>query len=795
MQTTADSSNTDSNAHYSGYGSDFDITPLNIEALIQEKTLDCSIKKYQDQLWHQRVLFIAGSVTDKKQLARQIANQLKEQVFNVGIFEIHAIHPSAQKITDELKQYSSGGIFIFQGIKPSELGFCYEQLLALTSNLFFFIFTTEVPQADWYLPNNLSKTWCEITDQDIAPNPTSETTPDTKPLLADFTQWFDQQLTDKDRQLVMGGIALYGLNAPQLFAILDRVPYQGKATYFDYSDVKKLTPYLQVSSDYIEVINDQLLTMGLNHGWQTQPRYLKTLLAVSMDLIAESLANPPRNRELFGTAKKKEQVRNTLSRLLGFVLVKDTVLAEEQLAYLINLNATDGYAAAGKAVAHFYAQQPQTAEKLMTVWVDEKKDSALKKLLMATSELTDKEQISQQALEKIRTLLAFSFMFIANQFPANQVPETLKNSIVSVTKAGVKAASLKEHLGKTILKSIYKSHFSQFEFFAEELVCKHSFHEVMPDMLSTAMADHTKPVWALLHRWVDLIDADNADLKKEQIENNKHLITVALKTIGKSYKSNTEYAVELLNKVLANEKKIEVRSEALQVCMSLVGQGIKVIDHRIESLIAAINVEERIDFIKNTSKEYLKQRKKLSNGDIQETIDGEKYHLWLSDDEKRTRPTLEIEKTLADFIAEAKTPEAAQLAYLAESSFVNTFEKTEQSLIKEYKEKKKEEAKKKAKEPEIKLPPMPKTQLSWFSQYLSIPMTAQKHVETISAILPAALEQSSEEQQGMVKRMSLDGRLDLALALERVLLIEKFKPEIFLITFIVLVFIAVLFFT
>ena len=42
-------------------------------------------------------------------------------------------------------------------------------------------------------------------------------------------------------------------------------------------------------------------------------------------------------------------------------------------------------------------QQTDTAEKLINAWLDEKKDAALKKLLMANSQLTDKDQLSQDA--------------------------------------------------------------------------------------------------------------------------------------------------------------------------------------------------------------------------------------------------------------------------------------------------------------------------------------------------------------------------------------------------------------
>ena len=774
---------------YTGYTSDFDITPLNIDEQNRELPDNPDIKKYQEHLWHNRLLLLAGNAQYKKQLARQIARHLQAQVFNVGIYEIHSIHPSTQKITDELKNYDRGGIFIFQGIQPHELGFCYEQLMALTSNLYFFIFTTEVPQAQWYLPEQLKTNWFD--------------TPETQPsvhLANLFSSWFAQELTDKERLLVMGILLLYGLSKPQMFAVMDRfvadakLPNKAGMGYFDYQDVNTLAPYFQNTSNYIEISNDQLLPIGLTYCWQHKYRHLATLLDVSVNIITESFAKHVQNRVLFGTAKKREQIRNTLTRFLGFALSQDTALAEEHLAYLIQQNHTDSYVAAGKAVAYYYATQTDTAEKLINAWLDEKKDAALKKLLMANSQLTDKDQLSQDALEKIRTLVAFSLMFITHQYPTNQLSAPLKERVVNITQVGVKSNTLKTYLGDMVLKAICSQHFELLEPHLEDFVCKQNLTDAMPDILNAAMSNHPKAVWAVLHRWIDLIDTNHSELKKEQIENQKKLITVALKTIGKAYKANTEYAVQLLDKVLSSEKKPEIRQEALYVCMNLVGQGIKVIDHRIESLIAAINLEEREKFVQFMTNEYLKQRKKLNNGDIKQTILDEQYNVWLDDDKQRVRPTLEVEKTLAEWIGQANTAQAAQLAYLAESSFVNTFEKTEQSLIKEYKNKKKEEAKKKAEEPEEKPPAMPKTSLSWYSRYISIPLAAQAYAGNISAILPAALEQSEEEQQGMVKRMSKDGRLELALALERTLLVEKFKPEFFLITFIVMVFMVVLIF-
>ncbi len=774
---------------YTGYTCDFDITPLNIDEQNKEPPNTSDIKKYQEHLWHNRLLLLAGNAHCKKHLARQIALHLQAQVFNVGIYEIHSIHPTTQKITDELKNYNRGGIFIFQGIQPHELGFCYEQLMALTSNLYFFIFTTEVPQAKWYLPEQLKANWFD----------TSETQ---QPIhLANlFTTWLEQELADKERLLAMGIMLLYGLSKPQMFAVLDRfvadakIPNKAGISYFDYQDVNALTPYFQNNNNHIEISNDQLLPIGLTYCWQHKYRYLATLLDVSINIIIESFAKPTQNRLLFGTAKKSEQIRNTLTRFLGFALGQDTALAEEHLAYLIQQNHTDSYITAGKTAAYYYAIQPDKAEQLISVWLDEKKDAALKKLLMTYSQLTDKDQISQEALEKIRIFVAFSLMFITHQYAANQLPSPLKERVISMTQVGVKSNTLKTYLGDVILKSICSQHFELLEPYLEDFVCKQNLTEAMPDIINAAMGNHPKAVWAVLHRWIDLIDTNQGELKKEQIDNQKKLLTVALKTIGKAYKSNTEYAVQLLDKVLSSEKKPEIRQEALYVCMNLVGQGIKVIDHRIESLIAAINLEEREKFVQFMTNEYLKQRKKLNNGDIKQTILDEQYNVWLDDDKQRVRPTLEVEKTLAEWIEQANTAQAAQLAYLAESSFVNTFEKTEQSLIKEYKNKKKEEAKKKAEEPEEKPFAMPTTSLSWYSRYISIPLAAQAYAGNISAILPAALEQSEEEQQGMVKRMSKDGRLELALALERTLLVEKFKPEFFLITFIIVVFVVVLIF-
>jgi hypothetical protein len=597
------------------------------------------------------------------------------------------------------------------------------------------------------------------------------------------------------------------------FSIADGIR-RANLPYYDYKDIHKISTHFDIIGNNLEVKNDRFPSMVFKHCWEKYRRHLTTLLPVTINVAKESFEITTKtNRELFGTKIKKQRIRSAISLFLGRIALLNFSIVEDYIVDLITLKNDGAVSIAARAISHIYyngnEENKNEIKSLLNNWLNTGSIPYKSTINLLKEELQNKEDDKTIPDARLQILIAYILMHLFNQCTPNEVPSDLKKLLLNLLKCS--SAEVRRNLVTTVLSSIYSLHFAQFHGDIDDFICKYSMYDSFSTIIAKNFRKNYEITWKLLDSWFARQETISIQLTETDKEK---LIMAGINTLEKIYEYEAQYENDkgkittILNKMITEEKSIEIKTSALELLVGIASKNTTDLDKEIQESIHLLNSDERQYFIETISRIYLSQRKKQTGGDIKEEIDGKSYELWL-DPNNYPRPNLPIEKMLDKWLQEATTKEAAQLAYLAQASFIKIFEKKEKEIIEKIQEERQydnndvEYTLSEIIEDHInnieKIEPYKKIHLiinNWYAELISIPIgVARKYPaeeKTIRAILPVLLLQDHEERNSMLDRFYSNRKWELAESIKSIIRFDKNKFFVIILSIIIIFILLIL---
>lgn len=603
--------------------------------------------------------------------------------------------------------------------------------------------------------------------------------------------WF-YHLSERHQLLVLGLSIFNGVFSEQSFAILDKFV---KTTWknrsinlvcYDYKDIEDISRYYRIIdagliSERIEPISAGVAQQIINICWGSHRRYIVTALPEVLQLLRDSISyDASLNTELYQNYTYRDQLRQSASVFLGIVGCHNLKLLEEELFLLLPEKNPGIQKIVSSALTYVYLNtNEQQFLKFLAAWND---DADKKTRLGQIIAVYNRDNTLAPAVYfQISTLLTISHISVycePNNLSENLVPLFFK----VINHSGDE--SVRKTLEIRVLPTLLYHHFSQFQDNIIDFICHFHLTENLPVTLASVFSSQPEHIWRLLDSWFEESKQAN-DYKSKNFTDRLKVLCVAVKTLGYiDYNEATQYvtvirAYEIIDDILKREHQANIRSAALVAIIDLAHNHLEVVDEQFQNLIASLTVHERDQVVLHLSNIYIKQRRQRNDGERILLVNGEHYHVWIY----QNRPKMEIEVTMERWMEKVSNSFATQLAYLAESSFINKFEREENKQIHLYKEEQfKYQSRVETPVDDSVLLSRPGVELNMYSKRFAIPVGCYRQAKSvkkvIKAILPVAKAQHRQEQNDMIQRLKNDSRTALAKSLKRALYLEEHKNKI-----------------
>lgn len=602
--------------------------------------------------------------------------------------------------------------------------------------------------------------------------------------------WFDD-LSSRSQQLALLLSLFKGVKTEQLFEIADRIvrgvwkDRVDSVVLFDHHDLYPLLKYFRIVNDETpgECVKPKKYSTPeqvFSLCWRGHRRFMVSLIPEVINLTEESLRNQSwRKREMYGSQYYRGVLRDNISEFFAFLGCIHIDLLEDHLLHLVKVESYDARIVVGRSLAGVYAKGGAgNVVDLLQSWSKNSKTESKLRYLMSAN---DTNSSSSPKLALQLTVVA-SISEISRYESPNELSSGYLGVFEEILKSAINQTVL-DRIGERLLPTLFFRHFILMASYFEYLVCHCAFdNEFVSNALAYAYDNYPTEVSALLQFHFDE-SANAKDGDKNKLTKRLKMLSTAVRCIGlindssESGNFTVEKSFNVIHSILKKEHHSHVRQSALLSMVELACRDFLSIDETFQGLVASLTAKERNVVVAHITNIYIAQRRGREDGEVNLLINENRCDVWLNS----KRPKMPIEESMAVWLESVTSDSAAQLAYLAESSIVENFERAELEAIEDYRLRLSAEfeGSSDAKIIDSIILDKPNFDLSRYSKYLSIPIgipfSDKSEKATIKAILPVVLNQDEREQRRMIERFNKDGRTNLSRSLESVLFLERSK--------------------
>ncbi len=622
--------------------------------------------------------------------------------------------------------------------------------------------------------------------------------------------WFSH-LSEAQQLIALGSCIFDGVFSRQYFSILDQLVTdiwrnrQLDLICFDYKDVKAISQYYHIvdSNTYAERIqskSDHSSENIFSICWRSHRRYIISMLPLMDTLLKKSTHSyASLNTELYPDYLHRDQLRRSIAAFFTKIGCLSLHTIEGHLLRLIpEKNQGIRYTVASSLAQIYDAGYKNEVLELLGRWQHDKTvKNRLGELIYHNNEETTSGPAVHLQIAILSTILMISY-----SCPRNKIPKPLLALLFNIIK-NLKGRDVRMCLETELIPSLLYYHFEQFKEDIYEFICTYKLTTYMPQTLAHAYENQPHTVQKLLNCWFQNTNNASSGKFTEELQ----LITIGARTLGfirfdriraslnlKKPHLTVTGAYHQLTKILKQENHPNVREATLLAIIDLAQHHYEVVDEPFQKLMEALTVKERKDIVNHLSNIYIDERRQQKDGEVILHIPefDEKFHVWV----ENPRPKMPIEKATERWLEKVTNTAAAQLAYLSEHEFFNTFDRYELAQIEKYKTDNWLKNNFLSENPgdectNIELD-MPSNTLTLYSKLISIPIgtigTRSRFTKTLHAILPEALKQTKSNQTDTITRFQNDGRNKLAKTLKRVLWIEDKKNFLYILFTVLIIF-------
>ncbi len=500
-----------------------------------------------------------------------------------------------------------------------------------------------------------------------------------------LSHWFHHLLNEKERVLVLGLCFFDGLWEDQCFAALEHVVQSAwlkrdsALSMLDYGDLSNLMNYFEFDRNYRHAsgefsrlrtrIHDQRKKL-IETAWHSHRRLILAALPALVDLVKGSVTSAMRNNELYGTDRRKQQLRQVIGETLCDIGRMSQGFVDETLLQLIADNNRAVQIVAAKAMAGWVNHD----EVDLFRWLKRLSSERYFMVLIGDIFKHKKVEAKHAPMAYLRSAIVLTISYAAQKYQPNQLDEQLLELFDEM--AADKHALVRKGFCHIALPQLLSIHIEQL-FDRVVHLCRFQYlHRALASALANAYEYHPQQVELVLLQWMSRAQ-DIARFKASAgvPTLQEKGVAVAILTyaqfnyVDEEHEKGTRRSVlwgyEKVLAIMTEQQNLYLRKHCLDAIMLLLQRYFVTMSKQLQSLVVNLTEPERQQIVTRLVELYLSQRQQLQGGDALFEHQSKRYPVWLSGE----RPLTTVEQLMLDWIAKESNPAAAQVAFRTEVGF------------------------------------------------------------------------------------------------------------------------------
>jgi hypothetical protein len=459
-------------------------------------------------------------------------------------------------------------------------------------------------------------------------------------------QWFFALPNLRD-QLVALTIHLFdGLLEDQFFEATDRLIEQvwsrrePSLRSLDHQQLNGLEHFFlyvtSVDGESVRTLSGGQRLRLLRIIWNMRRRYVLSALPVLIQLIRESSAEQMQSWKLYGTYRRRELLRKSLTATLSDIGLISIADVEESLLRLASEPSPAAQAVAASAMARW--RQFGSAKRLYEMlgrWLN---DGAIERMVQGFATNIDGKPLLH-GMRNVQLTTGLAIAYAAEMEPPNAIADEAMALLSQLVHDP--DLQLRKSMVHLVFARIGPLHLVQLRNLLCELAYEPSLHGDLVRILQETY--RTEPQWVVdtLEAWyTQARTGANMDRPSRNA-----LLALVCAAFGRLDYSRSLGAVDpadvcaLMRAILELEGDREVRDAARRTAVRL-PDGHQI---QLQALMTRLSKEEMDSLVKELGEIYLEQRQALQGGTGRIKIDGKQYWVW---SQPSQRPLTAVEELM-----------------------------------------------------------------------------------------------------------------------------------------------------